>query len=139
MALLPEVDKRKTINNVRDFFDNEFPRIMNMADISYIDLKSPTISDMPSSPSYGNSSDEKFSNHTQAVTYLEAVVAAVKNMTQPHRHFMELRYLQHKSWLQIEELTGYSSRRGMEVIEEAFLLFADRFSDTYELRTMVQD
>lgn len=136
MALLPAVNKRETIENVREFFDREFPRIMNMADVTYVELKSPTISDMPGAPKHGNSNDDKFSNHAQAVYYLECVVRAIKAMRQPHRHFMELRYLQHKEWLEIEEITGYSTRRGMEIIEEAFLYFADRFSDTYELRVI---
>ncbi|MFR6559900.1 MAG: ArpU family transcriptional regulator, partial [Weissella confusa] len=55
-------------------------------------------------------------------------------MTQPHRHFMWLRYVRHLEWLQVEALTGYSTRRGQEIIDEAFLLFADNFSDVDDLR-----
>ncbi|MDA5459029.1 hypothetical protein B816_517 [Weissella confusa] len=47
---------------------------------------------------------------------------------------MWLRYGRHLEWLQVEALTGYSTRRGQEIIEEAFLLFADNFSDVYDLR-----
>lgn len=134
MALLPAVNEKATREAVREFFDSEWPRIVNMADMGYVDLKSVEISDMPSARSFGNANDERLANHTDAVHYYDAVVHAIKVMTQPHRHFMWLRYVRHLEWLKVEELTDYSTRRGQEIIEEAFLLFADNFSDVYDLR-----
>ncbi|MBJ7644200.1 ArpU family phage packaging/lysis transcriptional regulator [Weissella confusa] len=134
MALLPAVNEKATREAVREFFDSEWPRIVNMADMGYVDLKSVEISDMPSARSFGNVNDERFTNHTDAVYYYDAVVHAIKVMTQPHRYFMWLRYVRHLEWLQIEALTDYSTRRGQEIIEEAFLLFADNFADVYDLR-----
>ena len=134
MALLPAVNEKATREAVREFFDSEWPRIVNMADMGYVDLKSVEISDMPSARSFGNANDERFTNHTDAVYYYDAVVHAIKVMTQPHRHFMWLRYVRHLEWLQVEALTGYGTRRGQEIIDEAFLLFADNFSDVDDLR-----
>ncbi|MCT2912024.1 ArpU family transcriptional regulator, partial [Weissella confusa] len=47
MALLPAVNEKATREAVREFFDSEWPRIVNMADMGYVDLKSVEISDMP--------------------------------------------------------------------------------------------
>ena len=134
MALLPAINEKATREAVRDFFDNEWPRIVNMADMGYVDLKSVEISDMPSARSFGNANDEKFANHTDALIWYDAVIHAIQVMTQPHRYFMWLRYVRNLEWLQIEELTDYSTRRGQEIIDEAFLLFADSFSKVYDLR-----
>ncbi|UYY91186.1 ArpU family transcriptional regulator [Weissella confusa] len=100
MALLPAVNEKATREAVREFFDSEWPRIVNMADMGYVDLKSVEISDMPSARSFGNANDERFTNHANAVYYYDAVVHAIKVMTQPHRHFMWLRYVRHLEWLQ---------------------------------------
>ena len=51
MALLPAVNEKATREAVREFFDSEWPRIVNMADMGYVDLKSVEISDMPSARS----------------------------------------------------------------------------------------
>ena len=95
MALLPAVNEKATREAVREFFDSEWPRIVNMADMGYVDLKSVEISDMPSARSFGNANDERFTNHANAVYYYDAVVHAIKVMTQPHRHFMWLRYVRY--------------------------------------------
>ena len=58
MALLPAVNEKATREAVREFFDSEWPRIVNMADMGYVDLKSVEISDMPSARSFGNANDE---------------------------------------------------------------------------------
>ena len=47
MALLPELDKRKTRENVRQFFEDELPRFQQQAHMSFGDVKSPIISGMP--------------------------------------------------------------------------------------------
>lgn len=134
MALLPELNKNQTIDNVREFFDREVPRIKVMAGRSYTDVKSPTISDMPGASVYGNSSDEKMSNHTQATVYMNELARAIASMPQQEREFMTLRYLHDLTWLEVEQRTGYSTSRGIQIIQSAFLYFADAYSDVYELR-----
>lgn len=137
MALLPELDKRKTRENVRQFFEDEFPRLQQQAHISFVDVKSPIISGMPGGGHDGNATDIKLSIHTQAKVYVHVVLDAFAGMTQPYRHFMELRYFNNLTWDQVCERTGYSTRRGQEIISEAFLMFAEGFADTYDFRVML--
>ncbi|MDR3241791.1 MAG: RNA polymerase subunit sigma-70 [Lactobacillaceae bacterium] len=134
MALLPAIDEQKTIENVRQFFDHDFPRLQNMAHISYVSIKSPVISGMPTGSTYSNVNDEKVSSYVYANNVLDSVLEACRSMTFPHRDFMELRYFKGLTWMQVQDRKGYSDSRGYQIIREAFLQFADAFADTEDFR-----
>jgi len=55
MQLLPDINEAATISNVRQFFDVEVERIARIAHEDMGGLKSPTMSDMPRSETFGNS------------------------------------------------------------------------------------
>lgn len=129
-----ELDEKATINNVRRFFEHDWPIIQARAHISFVDVKSPVISGMPSSGMTGNTNDDKYSIHAQASKWVDDVIQACQGMREPHRTFLELRYFKGLTWLDIEEVTDYSSKRGQEIINEAFLGFAEAFADTYDYR-----
>lgn len=129
-----ELDEKATIYNVRRFFEHDWPIIQERAHISFVDIKSPVISGMPSGGMTGNANDNKYSIHAQAAKWVDDVIKACQGMKQPHRSFLELRYFKGLKWLEVEERTGYSSKRGQEIINEAFLGFAEAFADTYDYR-----
>ena len=129
-----ELDEKATINNVRRFFEHDLPIIQARAHISFVDVKSPVISGMPSSGMTENANDNKYSIHAQASKWVDDIIKAHQGMKQPHRSFLELRYFKGLKWLEVEERTGYSSKRGQEIINEAFLGFAEAFADTYDYR-----
>ncbi|GAK31892.1 hypothetical protein WOSG25_180430, partial [Weissella oryzae SG25] len=137
MALLPEIDEARTVEKARYFFDKELPTIKRMAHKSYIDVKSPIISGMPSSRSINNATDEKLTNHAYAEMILDEVIEACKTMKFPHRKIIELRYLKMVKWNKIFEQMGYSESRGYQLIREAFLQFAWAFADVEDLRVFV--
>ncbi|MHB9648892.1 ArpU family phage packaging/lysis transcriptional regulator [Weissella paramesenteroides] len=128
------LNKRATIANVREFFEKEWPTIRAQAHVSWAGTKSPVISGMPRASMVGNADDDKFSAHAQATEWVDGVIQACQGMTQPHRHFLELRYFKDMEWLDIEALTDYSTRRGEQIINEAFVMFAYGFIDTYDFR-----
>ncbi|WP_419155599.1 ArpU family phage packaging/lysis transcriptional regulator [Weissella minor] len=134
MALLPEIDEEKTIANVRDFFEHDFKRLQNMAHISYVSIKSPIISGMPTVSSVSNSNDDKLTNYSYARKTLDDVVRACEAMSFPYRDVLELRYFRGLSWMQVTEQLGYSTSRGHQLINDSFLQFAEAFSDIYDYR-----
>ncbi|MFP7242370.1 ArpU family phage packaging/lysis transcriptional regulator [Pediococcus pentosaceus] len=134
MDLLPEIDEKATIANVRKFFDKDFPRLQVMAHISYVDIKSPIITGMPSQQHYGNLVDDKLTAYANANALLDRVLDACRSMRHPHREFMEKRYFKNMSWLMINQSSGYSPRRCQQIINEAFLQFAEAFQDTEDFR-----
>ncbi|WP_167849515.1 ArpU family phage packaging/lysis transcriptional regulator [Weissella confusa] len=129
-----ELDEVATRAKVREFFEDDFPRLQQQAHIDYVSIKSPVISGMPGGGHYGNATDDKYSMHTQAKMYLAAINEAFEGLRQPYRHFMELRYYKQLTWEQISDRTPYSERQGQNIINEAFIMFAFAFADTLELR-----
>ncbi|MCM0582137.1 hypothetical protein H9L19_06350 [Weissella diestrammenae] len=134
MALLPAINEQATVRNVRHFFDYDFLRLQQMAHISYVSIKSPIITGMPTGETFGNSNDEKVTNYAFANKTLNDVLESCKSMTFPHRDFMELKYFKGMSWIEIQELKGYSESRGYQIIREAFLQFAEAFADVEDFR-----
>ncbi|XID85745.1 ArpU family phage packaging/lysis transcriptional regulator [Pediococcus pentosaceus] len=135
MPLIPELDEKKTIKNVKHFFEVEFPAIQNMAHVAYVDMKSPVISGMPVSHSADNGAEAKTTLHVYAKGMLEKVIEACGGLDQKHRHILELRYFKCLTWYEIEDLTGYGKTRGREILNESFLQFAWAFVDTEDLRS----
>nr|WP_275556823.1 ArpU family phage packaging/lysis transcriptional regulator [Pediococcus pentosaceus] len=135
VSLLPELDETKTVENVKRFFEKEFPILQNMAHTIFADIKSPVISGMPISHSSDNRSETKATLHVYAKGMLEKVIKACGGLDQKHRHILELRYFKRLTWYEIEELTGYGKTRGREILNEAFLQFSWAFVDTEDLRS----
>lgn len=69
-----KINERATEERVRRFFKNDFKRWMLLSGTSLADLQSPSINDMPSSPSYGNSNEEKLAANIDAKTIVAEVV-----------------------------------------------------------------
>lgn len=134
MALFPELNEDETVENVRELFESDLPKLQNMAHVNYIEAKAQVISGMPSGGSRGNSSLDKSNNYAYANSMLSEIIDACDSMRAPHREFLELRYFKGLEWLEIEIRTGYSTRRGLQIIREAFLQFAWAFSDIKDLR-----
>lgn len=131
MALFPELNKRQTVDNVRRLFEKELPRLENMAQVS---IGSPTISDMPSAPKSGNTNVDKYTNYVWAKETLAKVRNACEFMPEPYRTMLKMRYFNKMTWVEIEAVKYHTDRRGQQLIEQAFLYFADAFSDVEDLR-----
>lgn len=57
--LVHKLDDKATIKKVRTFFQKDFPKLLNMAHVSYLDVKSPIMSDVPKASTNENSMDNK--------------------------------------------------------------------------------
>ncbi|SCB99079.1 hypothetical protein [Weissella bombi] len=121
-----DLDEKATIRNVREFFNRELPIIKARAHQAYIDIQNYDFKNIPN--------DEKLSNYMQACQRLDEIVKAVIAIPTKNRQFIDYRYMKYKQWLEIEELSGYSRKRGQELLNEAFLYFANGFTDTYDFR-----
>ena len=129
-----KLDTKQTQGNVRAFFEQELPIIMAQAHINYIDLKSPIIDDMPRSRHVGNAMDNKATNYIQARQWLKEIIEAIKYVPEKPRQFLKYRYLDNLTWTQVEVRSGYSRKRGQDLINDGFIYFANSFIDTYDFR-----
>lgn len=131
MALLPELNKRETVSNVRFLFEKELPRLENMAHVS---LGSPGVSDMPTNRPDGNGNDQKYTDAIWARDIIANIKSACEYMPEPYRTMLKLRYFHKLTWSEIEERMYISERVGQKRIEKAFMYFAESFYATDDLR-----
>ncbi|ASC09220.1 hypothetical protein O9Z69_04720 [Pediococcus pentosaceus] len=74
--LVHELDNKATVKKVRMFFEKDFPKFLNMAHISYLDVKSPTLNNVPKASTNENTIDNKMNWHNYAIDVLNKVVKA---------------------------------------------------------------
>ncbi|USQ67663.1 autolysin [Companilactobacillus allii] len=92
MFLIPEYDESKCKNNVRPIL-NQYRRLARIAGRSLTDLKSPTISDMPSATPYGNRQEENNSTVISARMELDEINRAMNNLSQECFEVVYLTYM----------------------------------------------
>ncbi|MBF7123336.1 ArpU family phage packaging/lysis transcriptional regulator [Pediococcus pentosaceus] len=134
--LLPELDHKATIKQVKRFFEKDFQTLQNMAHVSYMDIKSPTLSDLPNKNVASNGIDSKINNHMYAIEMLAEIKEALTGIRENKRKFIEYRYFKCLTWYEIEELTGYGRTRGSEILNSGLIEFAYAFSDIKDLRVI---
>ncbi|GEP18398.1 ArpU family phage packaging/lysis transcriptional regulator [Pediococcus pentosaceus] len=134
--LLPELDHKATIKQVKRFFEKDFQTLQNMAHVSYMDIKSPTLSDLPNKNVASNGIDSKINNHMYAIEMLAEIKEALTGIRENKRKFIEYRYFKCLTWYEIEELTGYGRTRGSEILNSGLIEFAYAFVDTEDLRVI---
>lgn len=132
--LVHELDDKATIKKVRTFFEKDFPKLLNMAHISYLDVKSPMMSDVPKAITNENTIDNKMNWHNYAIDVLNKVVKAFDGVDKKKRKFIEARYFNHLTWYEITDLTGYSRTQGSKILNDALIEFAWAFADNEDLR-----
>lgn len=134
--LLPELDQKATIKQVKRFFEKDFQTLQNMAHVSYMDIKSPTLSDLPNKSIASNGIDSKMNNYMYAIEILAEIKEALTGIRENERKFIEYRYFKCLTWYEIEELTGYGRTRGREILNSGLIEFAYAFVDTEDLRVI---
>lgn len=136
--LLPELDHKATIKQVKRFFGKDFQTLQNMAHVSYMDIKSPTLSDLPNKSVASNGIDGKMNNYMYAIEMLAEVKEALSGIKEDSRKFIEYRYFKQLTWYDITELTGYSRTQSNKLLNSALIEFAYAFVDTEDLRVIKQ-
>lgn len=134
MILLPEIDENKTASNVEEFFTSDVQQLKRSGNFNVLLPGSPTISDLPTGGTYGNSSDEKITKYIDSKELLEKVIKAIDNMPNKYGDYLKYRYLQDLEWYVVGEKTPYTVRQGQNIIHLSYLWFADAFVQTHDFR-----
>jgi ArpU family phage transcriptional regulator len=132
--LLPELDHKATIKRVRRFFEEDFRTLQNMAHVSYMDIESPTLKDLPDKSVVSNTVNSKTNNYMYAIETLAEVKTALSGMNGHNRKLIEYRYFKRLTWYDIAELTEYSLTQSKKLLNGALIEFANGFSDVKDLR-----
>lgn len=93
MYLLPDINSKQTKNNAREVL-NPYRHLARIAGRSLTDIKSPAITGMPRTSSFGNSEEIKNTNVLSAAIEVDAIEQAVSNMS---RDCLEVIYFTYMS------------------------------------------
>ncbi|MGR6562762.1 ArpU family phage packaging/lysis transcriptional regulator [Pediococcus pentosaceus] len=132
--LSPELDRKATIKQVKRFFEKDFRTLQNMAHISYMNIKSPTLKDLPDKSVVSNASNSKTNNYMYAIETLAEVRTALSEINRHSRKLIEYRYFKQLTWYDITGLTEYSLTHSQKLLNGALIEFANAFVDVEDLR-----
>lgn len=138
MQLFPEVDKKQTIRNAKNFLKKQLPKMMIQARVSSLSLKSPVISDMPSGSSYGNSNESKLVLVIQRQEDVKEVVRTIKGMNKLQAYIINAVYLENREDWKVAQEIGYSQSRYHDIKNLALINFACAL-DVYDVDLTVYD
>lgn len=128
MGLLRDVDFNQTRKNAVDTLKN-YRRLQRITGRSKIDIKSPIITDMPKSPSYGNKTEDALLQHINAEGELNAIVAGLMSLSLTSRAVLYYSFCDKERWTNdlIGMEIGYSERQVRRVKDDALVEFAEAY------------
>ena len=122
-----EVDEVATRKNVKKFFEKILPRLIMLSGLDSTQLKSPTLSDMPTSKPVGNSNEEKIINMLEAQRIVKEVIKSMKYVRSHGSTILYDTYvLNIDNWKTADKI-GYGHARYQDLKNQALLDFADTF------------
>lgn len=136
---LPEIDEGRTVENVRNYFDNEFPRIVDRCSFSSSLIKSPVFDITGVKSSSGDNSQERklfklISNEdNQNDRFVEETAKAIQKLSEPYKTILVNVYFKGTTNLDVYRDMKYGPTRYSELKRTAFLKFADKFEPFYNL------
>lgn len=124
MELIPEIDEKKTAVKAKRFLNKEFPKLVLLAGLSDADIKSPTISDMPSSSPVGNANEEAMIKKFERQDEVKNVIKAINSTSRFKRKILWDVYINKIADWKIAQSIGYGSTRYKELKNQAAIDFA---------------
>ena len=122
-----EVDTIETAAKVRDFFKNDYEKLLRMAGVHDSFIKSPVISDDPKSPAFGNKGEEKLVKRLYAQETLVCVSKAINVLSYESKQILVGVYADNKSVWDMCDLVGCERAQYQAKKRKAENEFADAF------------
>lgn len=123
-----KVDKAKTIQNVKDFFENDFKHYLNLANKHLSDISSPTLDANGVVVHDGlNHQDERIAVNLDAQNCVKAVDHTISSCSYPSSIILYLYFIKKVSNDNIAQRLGYQNTRFHEIKNDALVEFAERF------------
>ena len=123
-----KINKAKTIQNVREFFEDDFKHYLNLANKHLSDISSPTLDDNGIAVHDGlNHQDERMAVNIDAQNVVRAVDHTISSCSYPSGIILYLYFIQKISNDNIAKRLGYQNTRFHEIKNDALVEFAERF------------
>ncbi|MFC6324024.1 ArpU family phage packaging/lysis transcriptional regulator [Companilactobacillus baiquanensis] len=133
MSLFPEIDETETINNVVEYFERDFPRLIAQSHLNLSYIQSPKFDVIGGGGGTRNSQEDKLVDHISAPEYVKATMRLINNCPDTYRTILKYKYVYGRSSLEVTDMVGYGQTRYNELRKQALLYFADAFMDFEDL------
>ena len=137
--LLPDIDEEKTIKNVKNYFEHEFPRLIAQSHMSLTYIQSPSFDSIGSGNSTRNSQEDKIVGKMGAKEYVGTTMSLINNFPHTYKVIIKSYYINGLSDDDVQELIGYRPTRYKELKKIALLYFADAFISYYDLHIYIPE
>lgn len=125
--LFPEINKKRTLENVSGFFKKDLPRLLLMSGRNLTDLSSPKLSAAPGSSNFGNSNEDKLINGIDAEAMVEAVYDAIHHCSHSSQIILIELFVKKKSWQDVQAMVYSEQYKFSYLRRRAMFDFANSF------------
>lgn len=126
LSLFDSIDTKKTADNVRNFFKNDFPKIKRMALVTS-ELQSPISSDMPKGDTVGNTTEDGIIKRVWANNCVNAISKALLACDTQSQIIIRDEYFNHMPRWEISNKLSIEHSQYHRAQREAYNQFADSF------------
>lgn len=133
MGLLPAINVNRTMDSVRNFLTDEFPRYVVKSGYSLLEVQSTRISGMPKAQVFKNNTEESMVDHFESNRIVLLVVQSINKCPDPYSKILRMAYILEMKDDDIIETVPYERSQFYRLKAKALLWFADAFEDTYDL------
>nr|DAV67945.1 MAG TPA: transcriptional regulator [Caudoviricetes sp.] len=125
--LFPEINKKRTLENVSSFFKKDLPKLLLMSGRNLTDLSSPKLSAAPGSSNFGNANEDKLINGIDAEAMVEAVYDAIHHCSYNSEIILIELFVNRKSWGEVQRMVYSEQNKFSYLRRRAMFEFANSF------------
>lgn len=126
--LFPEINKKRTLENVSSFFKKDLPKLLLMSGRNLTDLSSPKLSAAPGSSNFGNANEDKLINGIDAEAMVEAVYDSIHHCSHNSQIILIELFVKRKSWYEVKQMVYSEQYKFSYLRRRAMFDFANSFS-----------
>lgn len=134
LGILPDYNYSKCKENAKKIL-KDYRRSARLVGAKLTDYKSPVVSDMPVSPSYGNGVENKVLEMVDAKSEFESVNAAIKTLSQEHFQVIYYTYVSSNPNYNDTQISSmmfnspYSSKNVGKIRSSALIEFCENYKN----------
>lgn len=125
--LFPEINKKRTLENVSSFFKKDLPKLLLMSGRNLTDLSSPKLSAAPGSSNFGNVNEDKLINGIDAEAMVKAVYDAIHHCSHNSQIILIELFVKRKSWYEVKQMVYSEQYKFSYLRRQAMFDFANSF------------
>lgn len=139
MGLLPEINEEETIENVRYYFEHDFPRLVAQSHVNLNYIQSPSFDNEGGGASVRNSQEDKIIGKMSAKEYVTTTMNLVRNFPHDYKIIIKSGFINHQSNSNLMDSIKCGSTKLNDLKNASLLYFADAFQEFEDLHVYADE